>query len=44
VIYPEDNIWSGQKLELTLAIGQNISPALYHIDVKLGAVNKDMDQ
>jgi hypothetical protein len=44
LIYPDGNVWQRQQLELQVAIGSEVAAALYHVDVKLGAVKAYSDE
>ncbi|MBA3697762.1 MAG: hypothetical protein H0W78_02695 [Planctomycetes bacterium] len=43
MVYPDGNVWQRQQLELQVALGPEVPAALYHVDVKLGAVKAYSD-
>jgi len=44
MVYPDGNVWQRQQLELQVALGPEVPAALYHVDVKLGAVKAYSDE
>jgi len=44
MVYPDGNVWQRQQLELQVALGPEVPAALYHVDVKLGAVKEYSDE
>ncbi len=44
MVYPDGNVWQRQQLELQVALGPEVVAALYHVDVKLGAVKAYPDE